>query len=267
MRGFWRLVRSLVDAGKAQAVMGNHELNAIHFHTRGEDGQPLRAHSAKNLRQHAAFLAEFPEGAAQTRDAVAWMQSLPLFLEADGLRAVHACWDERMIASLRKQTRNGVLSEAQFHQAADKAHPLHALVETTTKGPEHPLPDGYSITDKDGTVRREVRLAWWKQADRWRDIAVSVPDPSDLPDAALPRAVQAQCYPADAPPVVFGHYWLTGTPVLQSQNALCLDYSAGKDGEPLVAYRADEPASAARSQSDRVGERIAPRSASPLGTP
>ena len=28
-----RIVRSMLDAGIASAVMGNHELNAIHFHT------------------------------------------------------------------------------------------------------------------------------------------------------------------------------------------------------------------------------------------
>jgi hypothetical protein len=41
---------------------------------------------------------------------------------------------------------------------------------------------------------------------------------------------------AFAKPVFFGHYWLTGTPSLQSQRHACVDYSAGKGG-PLVAYR------------------------------
>ena len=36
----------------------------------------------------------------------------------------------------------------------------------------------------------------------------------------------------------FGHYWLTGTPSLQSRRAVCVDYSAGNGG-PLVAYRFD----------------------------
>ncbi|MEZ5751592.1 MAG: hypothetical protein R3D60_06390 [Paracoccaceae bacterium] len=42
-------------------------------------------------------------------------------------------------------------------------------------------------------------------------------------------------YPVHERPVFFGHYWLSGDPVLQAPNALCLDYSAGKDG-PLVTY-------------------------------
>lgn len=64
---------------------------------------------------------------------------------------------------------------------------------------------------------------------------MSVPDLGRLPDAALPDHVRAQTYRADAPPVFFGHYWLTCTPALQASNALCLDYSAGKGG-PLVTY-------------------------------
>lgn len=36
-----RIVRSIVDAGTASAVMGNHELNAIHFHTASTNGPRL----------------------------------------------------------------------------------------------------------------------------------------------------------------------------------------------------------------------------------
>ncbi len=43
-------------------------------------------------------------------------------------------------------------------------------------------------------------------------------------------------YPADAPPVFFGHYWFTGPPTLQTPNAGCLDCSVAKGGH-LVAYR------------------------------
>lgn len=80
-------VRSLMDAGKAQAVMGNHEFNALLFHTIDpETGEPLRARSEKNLRQHGAFLREFPVGAPQTRDALRWMHRLPVVFEDDAVR-------------------------------------------------------------------------------------------------------------------------------------------------------------------------------------
>jgi len=229
-------VRRMVDAGTAQAIMGNHELNAIHFHT-NVAGRPLRPHSVKNRKQHASFLREFPPEAPATQDVINWMATLPLFLEFDGFRVVHACWYEQKIAALAKITGNGVLSREQIINAADPRHDIFDLVETAAKGPECPLPDGYFITGKDGTRRHDVRLKWWNpDATSWSGATISVPDPAQLPAGDLPRDITAAIYPAEAKPVLFGHYWLTGTPRLQARNAVCLDYCAGTDG-PLVSYR------------------------------
>ena len=232
-------VRSLVDAGKAQAVMGNHELNALHYHTpsRIQRGEYLRPHTAKNTRQHASFLREFPLGAKETQATLDWMAQLPLFLETDTFRAVHACWNDKIISQLEAETKSGVLQEGQIARAADKADPLFELVDVTTKGPEAPLPVGYTFSDKDGTERNHVRVKWWQSGARtWDALAMSVPDPTELPINPIPASVSDMTYPKTAKPVFFGHYWLTGEPVLQAANALCLDYSAGKDG-PLIAYR------------------------------
>lgn len=236
------IVRRMIDAGTARAVMGNHELNAIHFHTLDpESGAPIRPHSLKNTNQHAAFLKEFPKGAQATTDIIAWMKTLPLFLEIEGFRLVHACWDESAITELDGVSSEGRLSDDQFILAGRSNERLHHLVETTTKGPETRLPPDYSIRDKGDHRRTEVRLKWWRSdAITWRDIAISVPNPSELPDEPLPAHVVQNVYPADAAPVFFGHYWLTGEPEQQARNALCLDYSAGKDG-PLVAYCMEAP--------------------------
>lgn len=95
--------------------------------------------------------------------------------------------------------------------------------------------------DKDGTVREEVRLQWWKSgATSWDELAMCVPDLGELPVTAPPAKVQSIIYSREAKPVFFGHYWLTGAPVLQAPNALCLDYSAGLDG-PLLAYWVEDP--------------------------
>ena len=156
------IVRRMVEAGTAQAIMGNHELNAIHFHTSDpETGAPLREHSLKNQNQHASFLKEFPVGDVKTAEAIAWMRSLPLFLELDGFRAVHACWNEATITDLGKFAKNGQLSDEQFLDAADRNTELFDLVETTTKGPEARMPEGYTIYDKEGVGRKDVRLQWW----------------------------------------------------------------------------------------------------------
>ncbi len=236
-----RIVRNMIDAGSAQAIMGNHELNAIHFHTNNpETGQPLRPWTGKNLRQHQSFIKEFPAGGSAAAKAINWMQSLPLFLDLPHFRLVHACWAQDKIDQLAAITKEGVLNERQFFQAADPSHALNDLVETIAKGPEATLPESYFMTDKDGNNRREVRVKWWQAGGQsWADVAMSVPDLSQLPESEPPEAVQALAYPTDAKPVFFGHYWMVGTPTLQAPNALCLDYSAGKGG-PLMSYTMED---------------------------
>lgn len=232
------IVRGMVDAGTAFAIMGNHELNAIHYHTlHPETGKPLREHLSKNTRQHQSFLNECPFEGANTSEYISWMRSLPLFMELDDFRVVHACWDESVIADLGDLAKDGRLSKEQFLKAADRNSTLFHLVETTTKGPEIKLPDDRYFHDKNKVERQNIRLRWWNNsALTWRDIAISVPNITELPDSSLPSDIMQSVYLPKAKPVIFGHYWLTGQPRLQAPNALCLDYSAGEGG-PLASYR------------------------------
>ena len=46
------LVKELVDSGRALAIAGNHEFNAICYHTPAPDGTHLRPHTDKNTHQH-----------------------------------------------------------------------------------------------------------------------------------------------------------------------------------------------------------------------
>ena len=49
-----QLVRPMIDSGEAKAVMGNHEFNALAYHTEdpGQPGKHLRRHNRKNNDQH-----------------------------------------------------------------------------------------------------------------------------------------------------------------------------------------------------------------------
>jgi hypothetical protein len=87
-------VRQLVRVGRAIAVMGNHELNAILYHTPEPDGAPLRVHGTKNTGQHKSFLRQFGVSTPQAMVWVEWFLTLPLWRDLDGLRVVHACWSQ-----------------------------------------------------------------------------------------------------------------------------------------------------------------------------
>jgi hypothetical protein len=56
------IARAMVDAGDAIVVMGNHEFNALCYHTPDPNnpGQYLRPRTAANIEQHKKTLAEYP---------------------------------------------------------------------------------------------------------------------------------------------------------------------------------------------------------------
>lgn len=228
-------VRAMVERGSAHAIIGNHELNAIMYHTDSATGDGLRTRDAKNTKQHASFLAEFPVDDPKTTAQINFMKSLPMAVELDTARIVHACWDQGSLDIIQNALGSLSLEHADIAACADLDTDLGKAIERVTKGPELALPRGYGVHDKEGTRRTRIRAKWWEQATTWHDIAMSVVDPTELPDGDATLADLA-LYPQDAPPVFFGHYWLTGAPQLQSANALCLDYSAGLDG-PLLGYR------------------------------
>ena len=60
------VVRYMVDYGHAYAVMGNHEYNAICYHTPNSKGDFLRPHTEDKKRQHENFLKEYPLGESAT---------------------------------------------------------------------------------------------------------------------------------------------------------------------------------------------------------
>lgn len=218
-----RRVRGLIEAG-APAVMGNHELNAILYHTKGESGY-LRCHEDKNKKQHASFIARFGTATKAARYWTDWFLTLPLWHDRDGLRLVHACWSDRDIETVAKRREDGLLKSEDLAEVAANATPFARAVNRLVSGPEAKLPDGYSFLDNSGHRRTHVRIAWWRScAHSWREAALSVPDPGELPDMSLPDVPDIELYPKTAAPVLVGHYKMTGRPMLESATAACLDY-------------------------------------------
>lgn len=220
-----RKVRSMVENEGALAVMGNHELNAILFHRRDKKGAPLRAHSSKNVSQHASFLDHIGFATPAAIEWTEWFLNLPLWIELDGLRLVHACWDEPSIDVIKKRRPDGRLRVEDLEEVALKQTPFAKAVEALTSGPEVLLPGEFSFHDNKGNRRREVRLAWWKpQQGTWRDLALAVPDVQELPDMPVIGADAIRIYDEEQMPVMVGHYKMKGEPIIEVGQAACLDY-------------------------------------------
>lgn len=225
-RAVLQMVKPMIERGDAVSVMGNHELNAILYHRTDAQGQPLRAHTDKNKKQHRSFSTQLGTGTTEALDWTEWfLHALPLWHDLGKLRLAHACWSNTAMAIVGERRPNGFLHVDDLEEIAAESTPFGQAVKAIVSGPEVRLPDPHSFKDFGGDVRREVRIAWWRSnANTWRNAALSVPDVNELPDAALPREVQAEIYESNYPPVFVGHYKMSGTPNLEAENALCLDY-------------------------------------------
>lgn len=236
--GVLNTVRSMLDAGNARAVLGNHEINGCGFASKGSSGQWLRQHGSKNRHQHAAFLDAVGEGSELHHEWISWFKTIPLWMDLGGIRLVHACWHPEQIELLSSALGGNVLTEDLMEAAFTRGNPICDAIEIILKGPEVALPENVVFHDKDGTTRRNTRIRWWDEdAITYRQAALVDDDTAfTLPDLPLPSSVRFNL--ADGAPVFFGHYWMTGAPSLISTKAACLDFSIAKDGV-LAAYSWD----------------------------
>lgn len=238
------IARGMVEAGHALAVMGNHEFNAVAWATPNpvKPAEYLRPHTAKNHQQHAAFLSQIGQGSPAHHEAIAWFKTLPLFLELDALRVVHACWHPSSLEALRPHIDHcaRVLAESWPVLCREGSDGFEAL-ETILKGMEIPLPAGVEYPDKDGHVRVRTRTHWWyaKAGLTYRELAMVPPEVLEqIPHTPVPEELQAGY--DGVKPLFIGHYWMSGTPTLISDRIACLDWSiAGSHAAhaKLCAYR------------------------------
>jgi hypothetical protein len=238
-----KTVRAMTDSGNAFAVLGNHEWNALRYHTCGPDGAPLRPHTAKNEKQHSATLEQIavphPE---EWNDWLAWFKTVPLYLDLGGVRIVHAAWCKKATATVGERR---FADDAFLLAASTEGTSENAAVKTLLNGPETLLPTGIEFTDKEGHAHEDIRARWFglrhRESVTYRELvfpASEEPPPIEVPAELLAGLSH---YAEDEPLVVFGHYWLPpAAPSLLAKNAVCVDYSvASKTGGLLAAYRWD----------------------------
>lgn len=234
------ILRAMVEAGSAQVIMGNHELNAVAWVLPDGQGDYLRKHSPGNLKHHQAFLEQAKPNSDWYHSTLDWFRSLPLYLDLPTCRVVHACWHKpsKQVVDDHTTAENQLRSEADWYAAHDRQHQLHGAVETLCKGLEVDLPNGLHFHDKAGVKRTAMRTRWWHQhSNNYRALALGVEPVERLPDADIPNSAMPG-YDANKP-VFFGHYWMRGTPHVLTPKVACLDWSVTQPQGRLVAYRFD----------------------------
>ena len=251
------LVFAMLDADVADAVMGNHEYNALAYATidPNEPDQYLRPHNAIHTAQHQAFLAEIAFGSDLHRYWLARLYELPLWIETDYACFVHACWDVDSMTVLQPLlSANHCLTERALIMTSQKHSLPYEALERVLKGVETPLPAGLVIIDKEGTERSRVRVRWWLDELNKRTIhqIARAPD-SGLAQIPIDALAENIDFTLKTDKLVFvGHYWLTGEPQPLSAQVICTDYSAAVDSGYLTCYQLETTKSLALSSSNFV---------------
>lgn len=201
------LIIPMIESGRASAVAGNHELNLLRkkkkhgnkwFYGESEHLFTPQDTNDDQLLTHKTFTRRLGSDTVRER-YLQFFQSLPVALERDDIRIVHACWDKQSIEKLRTGNQNIIeryfeLEEELSTLAApesffSKQSPPTAEtiakkqvrdlflqnnnpIKVTTSGLEQKAEKVMFIG---GEARYTSRKRWWKEYN--------------------------------GPPVVFGHYW------------------------------------------------------------
>jgi hypothetical protein len=242
------IVKAMCDRGVGVAVLGNHEYNALCYHTQDADrkGEWLRPHTEKNIMQHRQTLDQFEGRPQEWQSYLNWFMELPLFLDLGNIRVVHASWFSPAIAKIRRWTDAGPtrpphLTPELLRKSAQRDSEQYNAFEAVLKGVEISLPNGCEIEDKDGHLRGRARIRWWERAEARRYEEMIFPSVSlDCGDKMIePENVAGLLPYSDPVPVFFGHYWRNPKIhrlEVQAGNICCLDYSVARGGR-LVSYR------------------------------
>lgn len=240
--GAVRLVRSLVEGGRAQLVLGNHELNLLcdlHKHGNhwfwgeGEDLLNKKPEASHPILQPGKPCFQVPLKTKEEReDLLHFLRRQPLALSRPGLCVAHAMWHKASVEKLRDF--QGHAGEAFRHFEAAVGERLKGELRDASKddrdmaeqneNPVNVLTSGMEVPTKvpffaGGKMRTLERYRWWED------------------------------YGGEEGMVVIGHYWrrlpaeidlgiqLTGPPLFPGEefpgllgkghSVMCVDYSIG----------------------------------------
>ena len=248
------IIRSMVEDGNALSILGNHELNAIIFNLKEKGGIRFYSRTSKlrlNLYQTLNEFARYPE---EWKSHLKWMRTLPMFMEMDGFRVVHACWKDENIDLLKTHITEDKLKKSFLRRIDKNNSDISKAFWETCKGIDFQLPNDMLIFDSIGRPHRSFRSKWWIDpvGKSFRDLSFETR--FDLPSYTIPAELveSRSAYPMDAPIVFFGHYCLKNGGNIISNNLCCLDSCISRNGK-LAAYQWNGEKTLTTSQLVKVG--------------
>jgi len=174
------LVARLMARGLAQCILGNHELNILLGERKRGNGWFFGEREALDRSGRVVPQALADERLrARTRKL---FLRLPLVLEREDLRIVHACWHREMIDRVRGETdflavyyRERQRIDEDLSRLADQQDEVGSALARQNLNPIKVLTSGLEQRCEpfyaSGKMRREGRVPWW---DGYRDEAYVV---------------------------------------------------------------------------------------------
>lgn len=232
------IVRRMVEAGSALAILGNHEIYAILFQLKDREGKLFTKRSPTYRLNLLQTLEEFAHAPEEYKDHIKWMRTLPMFLELDGIRVVHACWQDENIALLKENITEGKLKKKFLRKISKNNSKMSKAFWQTCKGIDFQLPKDLLVFDNTGQAHRSFRSKWWLNPEGMNFQELSFESRFDLPPYTIPKELNGtrEPYGEDEPIVFFGHYCLKNGDNILAPNICCLDSCVSRKGK-LAAYR------------------------------
>lgn len=203
------LVQKLVRNKRASAILGNHELNLLRDDAKDGSGWYF---DSQYEHDHQKF-GKFARATVEEKQAIhEFLLSLPIALEREDIRIVHAAWDTNAMAQLRARNNENILAlYEEWHQATKgKLGKLQAQVEREKLNWPHSLHNQHYTPPM-------------FKAHAAKDVTNQNNNPLRVLTSGLERDAQAPFYTSGkwrfaervkwwddyegSIPVVVGHYW------------------------------------------------------------
>ncbi len=237
-KGVIQTIRDMVNAGTGLAILGNHEVNAILYFTKDDAGQPLRVPGNNNSKLLYKFAREYNGNKNALKKDIKWLRSLPLYLRLNGIRVVHAYWNEDHIRQLETLYSEGRIRKSKLKYLLNGAEELNKAFFETIKGIELAMPRDLIIKDSQNIRRDNFRVKWWLPPRGETFKTLSYGNKFELPDYTIPTEIidDYAVYSEQAPIVFIGHYCMGKGPMIPTRNVCCVDACVTGSGR-LAAYR------------------------------
>ena len=235
-----KIVRRMIDNGQADMILGNHEFDFVAFHSKDKKGRPLLKHDRKSLLRLRNTHSDFDTN-QKRKELKEWLLTIPIFIETEDFRAVHACWQKRDIAYLTRVYPDGLSNPKLLRRSCNPSRVEYWALHSIIDGPKlvHYKDDSLEVDVRNPDCSF-VKVRWWDKSYKRGTKEMAIRGKSRIPNALTPDSYVSnyEPYGKKQKPLFFGHYCLREKPHLIKTNLCCLDFCADRS-QILSVYSYD----------------------------